>query len=129
MTAGWTWDPGRLRADLEALGYDVDAAHAGIDGGSLTARRDRGGRSHVVVVDAGGRFRAVITVVLDEAGWADEVAGVAVRVVRETRRAVTVTAILDDVGRFVPLVTALDRLASTAPPEDAAMADAPDGER
>ena len=120
MTDGWTWEPTRLCAELEAFGYDVDAADATADGGSLTARRDRGLRSHVVVVDAGGRVRGTVTVALDEAGWADEVAGVPVRVVRDTRRTVTVTALLEAVGQFAPLVMALDRLAATAPPGEEA---------
>ena len=119
MTAGWRWDPFKLRADLEAFGYDVaaDAAALAGEGGSLTARRDRVDRAHLVVVDAGGRFRAEVTVAVDAPGGEDVVAGVLLRVVTEVRRTTTITGLLADPGQFLPLVAALDRLASPPRPD------------
>ena len=110
MTAGWRWDPVRLRAVLEALGYDI-AAEETAGGGSLTARRDRASRAHVVVVDAGGRFRAEIAAAADAPGAEVTVAGVPLRVVTETRRTTTITGLLVDPDQLLPLVAALDRLA------------------
>ncbi len=113
MTTGWRWDPRRLGADLEKLGYDVTANDAAVarEGGSLTARRNRAGRAHLVVVDAGGRFRAEIAVAADAPGGAVTVAGVPLRLVTETRRTTTITGLLVDPDQLLPLVAALDRLA------------------
>ena len=116
MPTGWRWDPERFRAELEVLGYDVDAAEAVLPaGGSLTARRDRGSRSHLVVLDAGGRFRATITVLSGEVSGEETVAGIALRVVAETRRWVTVSGTLTEPGHLSPLLVALDRLATDRP--------------
>ena len=113
MTTGWQWDPVRLRAALESLGYDVTADEAALagDGGSLTARRDRASRAHLIVVDAGGRFRAEIAVAADAPVGTATVAGVPLRIVTETRRTTTITGLLVDSDQFLPLVAALDRLA------------------
>ena len=112
-STGWRWDPDRFRAELEARGYDVDATEAVLPaGGSLTARRDRGSRSHLVALDAGGRFRATVTVALGEVSGEETVAGVALRVVAETRRSVTVSGTLTEADRLPPLLVALDRLAT-----------------
>ena len=110
MSADWHWDPERLRADLEALGYDVDAADPALaEGcGRLSARRDTGSRSHVLVVDAGGRFRAVETVVLDESGRSAEVAGIAVRLVTEVRRSTTIVGTLAASDQLPALLAFLD---------------------
>ena len=115
-STGWRWDPVRFRAELEALGYDVDATEAVLPaGGSLTARRDRGSRSHLVALDAGGRFRATVTVALDEVSGEETVAGVALRVVAETWRSVTVSGTLTEVDHLPSLLVALDRLATGRP--------------
>lgn len=114
--ADWHWDPDRLRADLAALGYDVDGGDASLPGGgSLSARRERGTRSHLVAVDAGGRFRATTAVAAEEDGRAETVAGVPVRLVAETRRSWTVSATLTDPAQLAAVVAGLDRLAP--PPE------------
>ena len=116
MTGGWRWEPDRLREALEAAGYDVDASAADLDGGgSLRARLDRGSRSYVVVIDAGGRFRGVVTVVQDETGGSATVAGVPLRLVVETRRAVMVGGVLTDAAQFGPMLEALDGLAGGLP--------------
>ena len=116
MSTGWRWAPDRFRTELEALGYDVDATEAELPaGGSLTARRDRGSRSHLVALDAGGRFRATVTVALDEVSGEETVAGIALRVVAETRRWVTVSGALTEPGHLSPLLVALDRLATDRP--------------
>ena len=111
---GWSWEPRRLQADLEALGYDVDASAANLagGGGSLTARLDRGSRGLLVVLDAGGRFRAKVSVVGHEARRTAEVAGVPLRVVSETRRVATVTGTLSDHGQLAAVLAELDRLAT-----------------
>ena len=118
MTTGWIWNTERLRNILTALGFDVDTSDARHDSGSMIARRDRGERSQVVVVDSGGRFRATLTVVLDEAARTEDVAGVTVRVVTETRRSVTVTALLSDADQLVSLVSTVDTFAPPRAPGD-----------
>ena len=114
---GWRWQPDRFRAELERLGYDVDAAdaHLAARGGSVTARRDWGARSDLIALDAGGRFRATVTFATGETSEEEIVAGVPVRVVAEDRRVLTVTAILSDPEHLGPLVAALDRLAVGVP--------------
>lgn len=114
-TTSWRWNPDGLRAELEAVGYDVDAAEAGAEGGSVRGRLDRGSRSYVVVLDAGGRFRGVVTAVEDETGGSATVAGVPLRVVAETRRAVMVGGTLTDAAQVGPVLEALDGLASGLP--------------
>ena len=113
MSAGWRWDPERLRADLEALGYDVDAADPALaeGGGRLSARRDTGSRSHVLVVDAGGRFRVEVTHILDETGWSDALAGLPVRVATEMRRTMTVTGTLAGAGQLTLILDSLGEFA------------------
>lgn len=113
----WRWDPVALGGELEAAGYDVDGTEAtmGVGGGSLRGRLDRGSRSYVVVLDAGGRFRGVVTVVEDETGGSASVAGAALRVVAETRRAVMVGGTLTDPAQVGPVLEALDGLASGLP--------------
>jgi len=116
MTGGWRWEPDRLRDELEAAGYDVDSSAAELDGGgSLRARLDRGSRSYVVVIDAGGWFRGVVTAVEDETGGAATVAGVPLRLVVETRRAVMVGGALTEPAQLGPVLEALDGLAGGLP--------------
>lgn len=116
MTEGWRWEPERLREELEAAGYDVDASEARLDGGgSLRARLDSGIRSYVIVIDAGGRFRGVVTVVEDETSGAATVAGAPLRLVVETRRAVMAGGTLTDAAQFGPVLEALDGLARGLP--------------
>lgn len=113
MSAGWRWEPERLRAELEALGYDVDVSDPALveGGGALTARRERSGRSLVAVIDAGGRFRATLTGVVDESRWAESVAGVPLRAVAETRWSLTVGGELVAIEQVTPLVAAVERMA------------------
>lgn len=112
MSRGWRWDPDRLRLALEAEGFDLDPTDPAPsdDGGSISARRDRAGRTLLVVLDAGGRFRAEITALTDEQGWSTTEAGVPLRVVTETRQASTATGILTDPDQLSPLLAAIDRL-------------------
>ena len=118
MTAGgWRWQPDQFRAELERLGYDVDAAdaHLATSGGSVTARRDRGSRRDLLALDAGGRFRATATFATGETSAEEIVGGVPVRVVAEGQRILTVTATLTDPEQVAPLVAALDRLTGGMP--------------
>jgi hypothetical protein len=114
---GWRWQPDRFRAELERLGYDVDAAEARLAAarGSVTARRDRGARSDLIALDAGGRFRATVTFATGETSAEEIVAGVPVRVVAEGRRILTVAATLTDAEQVAPVVAALDRLTGGMP--------------
>ena len=84
----------------------------------MIARRDRGERSQVVVVDSGGRFRATLTVVLDEAARTEDVAGVTVHVVAETRRSVIITGLLNEAEQLVSVVSKIDILAPPRAPGD-----------
>ena len=111
MTPGWVWDPERTRKLLMSLGFDVDVSDVRQDAGSLVARRDRAERSQVIAVDSGGRFRATVTVVLDEAVRTEHVAGVPTRVVTETVRSVTLTGLLSEAGQLASLVSEIEALA------------------
>ena len=92
----WHWQPEHLAAELEDTGYDVDlrAGTLADGGGSLVARRDRQARSQLVAIDAGGRFRATVTIVVEESRRAAEIGGNPVRVTTETRRIINVAGLL-----------------------------------
>lgn len=115
---GWAWEPRVLRAKLEALGYDVTVAEVAVDppatttGGSLTARRQRGVRAHLIVVDDPGRLRAEVTAILEESGQDATLGGANVRLVNETRWVATITGALASIEQLTAIVGALDDLAS-----------------
>ncbi len=117
MTGGWQWEPDQLRDALEAAGYDVSLADARLTtvGGSLRARRDRGGRDHLIAIDAGGRFNAVVTVMMDEQSGATSIAQVTLRIVTEARRAVSISGTLTSIDQLRPIVEALDHIADNPP--------------
>ena len=112
------WDAARARAALEALGYDVEreAAWGEQDGGSLTARRERGGRAYLVVLDAGGRIRAEITVTLDEHARDAAVGDTPLRVTDVTQAFVTVSGTLASMDDLAPVLAALDGIATPGLP-------------
>ncbi|MBA3642446.1 MAG: hypothetical protein H0W59_00030 [Chloroflexia bacterium] len=120
MTETWQWDADRLRDDLEAAGYDVSMADAHLTtaGGSLRARRDRGARDHLIAIDAGGRFNAVVTVMTEEQSGVTSVARVDLRIIAESRRAVSISGTLTSCDQLTPIIEALDHLAD-APPASA----------
>ncbi|HEU0116968.1 MAG TPA: hypothetical protein VFQ80_19895 [Thermomicrobiales bacterium] len=117
----WTWDPETLAADLEAAGFDVDRgeAHLSDSGGSLTARRDRGERAELVVVDAGGRIRLRVTAVATEDARRASVAGVSLRVVTQRRVVANVTGTVHSRDEFLAILDQIDALADPeVPPDD-----------
>ncbi|HET7092099.1 MAG TPA: hypothetical protein VFI22_01440 [Thermomicrobiales bacterium] len=109
----WTWDPETLAADLEAAGFDVDRseAHLSDSGGSLTARRDRGGQADLAVVDAGGRIRLRATAVAAEAARRTTVAGVPLRIVVQRRVVANVTGTVHSRAEFLAVLGQIDALA------------------
>jgi len=114
-TAGdWRWQPSALRALVEGLGYDVAEREGGdpVSANSLTARRERGGRAHLVVVDAGGRLRAEVTFTEDETAGATRWRETDLRLVRVTRRETTISGQLVDHADLRAILLDLDRLAS-----------------
>lgn len=104
----WSWQPAKLSALLRGLGYDVDLSDAAERSGSLRGRRDRGARSHVVVLDAGGRFRAQVTHVREEARRVASIAGFEATIIRATEQTEHITATLTDPQQLEPLLRALD---------------------
>ena len=121
----WAGDRDAFAAALEAAGYDVDARDASLPegGGSLTARRDRAAGTVVIVVDAGGRFRATVTHLLAESASARTIGGVPVRLQTQVSRATTAFGQLADAGDFSALLEALDELPATADLSDGAERD------
>lgn len=119
-SAPWEWEPEAIAAELERLGFDVDRAAARLPegGGSLTARRDRGDRSQVVTVDAGGRLRARVTAVVAERGERRLIAGARLRVVTRSEAATTMTGTLSDRAQLAAIVAALDAVATPADAPD-----------
>lgn len=125
MSDRFFWDPLAVRDALRGLGFDADLSDAWA-GGAIRARRERGGRACVLVVDAAGRLRAEMTAVLDESGRAAAAAGVPLRVVTTTERRVTVTGTVPTLATLAPIVAALDDLADPdLPPPAAAIPDLP----
>jgi hypothetical protein len=119
----WRWDPETLAADLEAAGFDVDRTEANLSdsGGSLTARRDRGDRADLVVVDAGGRFRLRATSVAAEDARRVTVANVSLRLIVQRRVVANVTGTVHSRDEFLAILGQIDALAdpeAPAPPAD-----------
>ena len=114
--AGWAWDPAVLVGILEAAGYDVDTSDAVLPGGggSLSARRDREGDARLVALDAGGRFRATVTSVVEETSRGIEVAGIPTRTTTRLERRMTVTGILQHQEQLAPMLLELDQLPLSA---------------
>ena len=109
----WIWDACEIRAGLEALGYDVEGQGEGPGhgaGGSLTGRRERGGRAHLVVVDGGGRLRATVTVVEREGTRSAKVAGVDLRLVERATRETTVSGQVGSLEHLRVVLAGLDRV-------------------
>jgi hypothetical protein len=115
MTASeWRWDPERLASELEQRGWDIELSDARLleGGGSLSARRDRGGRALLLAVDAGGRVQASLTTVIEQRGETLGIGDVRLRLVRETQRRSTLSGTLTEVGQFWELLRLLDTLDS-----------------
>ena len=110
--AGWNWDPAALAAILEAAGYDVDTSDAALPGGggSLSARRDREGDARLVALDAGGRFRATLTSVVEETSWGTELAGIPTRITTRLERSMTLTGVLQHPEQLALMLQELDHL-------------------
>ncbi len=109
----WRWDPESLAADLEAAGFDVDRTEANLSdsGGSLTARRDRGDRADLVVVDAGGRIRLRATSVAAEDARRVTVADVPLRLIVQRRVVANVTGTVHTEDEFKAILGQIDALA------------------
>ena len=100
---------------LRAIGYDIASSQSrSPPGGSIVARRDLGDRAVVLVVNAGGRFRAEITWIVGEWPSQDEIAGVVVQVVDAVSRAVMVSGQLSAPEQVVEVATSLEALAPWA---------------
>src|SRR5215208_4163696 len=112
---GWLDALPAIADGLQKIGYDVVSPQSGAPpGGSIVARRDLGDRAVVLVVDAGGRYRAEITWVVGEWPSLDEIAGVPVHVVDAVSRAVTITGQMAEPDQVVALVSGLGTIASWA---------------
>lgn len=120
MSDRFAWDPLAIRETLFGLGYDVDLTDAW-GTGTIRARRERGGRACVLVLDAAGRLRADLTATLDETSRADEAEAVPLRVVAVTQRIATVTTTLPALAALAPVVAALDAVADRDLPPAAAL--------
>jgi len=109
---GWQWDADGLQQTLEALGYDVMTrdARRGTGGGSLRARREQASRTHLLAIDAAGRYRASVSRIREERGWSGEVAGAPVRVLREVKGTTTVSGQVESASQIDALLTYLDTL-------------------
>lgn len=113
--AGWAWDPAGSAAILEAAGYGVDTSDAVLPGGgSLSARRDREGDARLVALDAGGRFRATMTSVVEETSRGIEVAGIPTRATTRLERRMTLTGVLQHQEQLALMLQELDQLPPSA---------------
>ena len=107
-----------LEDRLREFGYDIEPTQSGAPPSSIVARRDLGDRAVVIAIDAGGRFRAMITWVVGEWPSRDEIAGVPVRVVDAVSRTVTVTGQLEGPEQVAEVVTSLRAIAPWASVEE-----------
>jgi len=116
------WNPVLLRTLFLARGYDVvfDNAWPGDESGSITGRREHGLRAHLVVVDAGGRFGARVTVTSTERGREAEIDGIPVRVTDTEQRLAVVSGRLDAPADLERVLAGLD--AAATPDESTAAA-------
>ena len=112
LASGWRWDPERLASELEQRGWDIQLSDARLPegGGSLSARRDRGGRALLLAVDAGGRVQASLTTVIEQRGETWGIGDVRLRLVHETQRTSTLSGTLTEVGQFWEFLRLLDAL-------------------
>lgn len=129
----WTYRPERLAETFEAAGFEVDRADAQRNGGSLTARRERGDRTVLVAVDAAGRLRVTVTERRDETAGETRLGGVDLREIEETIRSRTLTGRLGDAAELPDVLADLSRPVSrhaaglAPPPRAGEKADPSDG--
>jgi hypothetical protein len=114
----WTLDVALLSSHLHAAGYDVDDRDSALGtGGSLTARRERGPESTMVVVDAGGRVRMTVVQERDaNQSRVVEVEGGEMNLAVAIERYLTLTGRLTSILQFEALIkldgVAISRLAA-----------------
>ncbi len=112
------WNPTLLRTLFLALGYDVefDNAWPGDESGTITGRRERANRAHLIVVDAGGRFGARVTVTAGDRGREDAIEGIPVRVTETTQKISIVSGQLAHAGDLELVLRGLDDVATPGEP-------------
>ncbi len=111
----WNLEILALADSLREMGYDIEPPLPGESSvASVIARRDLGDRAVLLVIDAGGRFRAAITWVVGEWPSRDAIGGVPVRVVDAVSRAVTVNGQVERLDRFGDVIAGLATIASWA---------------
>lgn len=105
----------RLSQTLREIGFDIEPPRPGDppDAG-IVARRDLGERVVLLTVDSGGRFRIEVTWTVAEHAAGDEIAGVPVRVVETTNRAVSIAGQVAEMGRMTAVIEALGALVTWA---------------
>lgn len=108
----WRWEPERLCEELDQAGWETDLSAARLPdgGGSLSARRDRGARTLLLAIDAGGRIHATLTRTVDEHADTASAAGTTLHLVIETQRTTTVAGTLSRMRAFRELLRFLDAL-------------------
>jgi hypothetical protein len=122
----FAWDPLAIREILRKLGFDVDLLDAW-SGGVVRARRERGDRAALLVLDAAGRLRAELSATLGETARDANANGTALRVVATTQRLVTVTGVVPSLADLTAVIAALDATAEPDLPPSTTAADIPDG--
>jgi hypothetical protein len=107
----WTYRPESLTETFEKAGFDVDRDDEDRigGGGSLTARRERAGRTILVAVDAAGRLRITVTERRGETAGAARLGGLDLREIEETIRTRTLTGRLAGAADLDGVLTDLDR--------------------
>ncbi len=112
------WNPALLRTLFQALGYDVefDNAWPGDESGTITGRRERANRAHLVVVDAAGRFGARVTVTAGESGREGEIAGVPLRITDTNQKTSIISGALAHPEDLEAILRGLDDVATPGEP-------------
>ncbi|MDQ3695421.1 MAG: hypothetical protein M3464_17600 [Chloroflexota bacterium] len=111
MTNTANWDPERVRSLLRARGYDIDAADTRYGDDSVSARRERAGRTRLFAIDRGGRFRAEITAAAGETRRASSLGTVPIVIVTQTQRLFTLTGSLPDWSHLPTVLAQIETLA------------------
>ena len=120
--AAFDWNPALLRTIFLALGYDVafDDAWPGDENGTITGRRERANRAHLIVVDAGGRFAGRVTLTTGDRARSSEIEGIQVRVTDVTEKIAIVSGQLAEPADLERMLLGLDEVATPGEPPVAA---------
>lgn len=109
MTGTRQWNPDQIRSLLISRGFDIEGDDPRFSVHSITARRERSGQSQLFVVDSSGRFRAEMTVPINESRRSTMIGSVPIVVLTQNQRILSVSGSLPSWTHLPSVLIQLDQ--------------------